>query len=479
MDAKQTRVDAIWVKLKNNKAIAIAIVCATILISLASFLDAIKKIGDVFSPKSAQVQHEDKSGGLIGHPASPADHYHNARIYELNGDLKNAKASYSEYFQSNQDFIDPHYFFQDMLKNSDGLQETRRYYQSLKEKFPGNIMYEFLQARLLDPGERTAAYQLLLKRQPDYLPALYELSKELARANEGNSTLGERERELKVLEDFVSSEKGFLRYFIDKRVGQQALDEVQSRYELLKKWHGNTIAEAMLVRAEVYGDGMVSLTFVPYEPATAIWYKLPGMQDFSLTGQSPIAISLLSPGDHSGKQLANYGAKVGALAPGRYIVTLKYEDVKGQIRGPYDKEFVVPVKAMQDVETFLHNYWLNPEAKQFYYGARADDKDVNLRFKWVEMPKDVSRFREVRFCFDNSNTEQLWIKDGRRLIDADNEYPELTFHNLREKEEHSLLFRVEFINGKKFDIRYKFHIIKDGTQQHVEGTAVPTGKPPR
>jgi hypothetical protein len=323
-------------------------------------------------------------------------------------------------------------------------------------------MYEFLSARLLEPSDRVTAYRALLKRHPHYLPALFELARELKHLHDLQVwTIANKEEELETLEDFVTSEKAntFLRYFIDKHFGQQALDEMNAEYELIEKWDAATIKDPVSVSAIVRDDG-VEFYFKLEEEATNIWYKLPGARDFLATRERTL----------EGRRVIDSEAKVGKLRPGKYMILVKYQDANGRVRGPYEREVNVPVQAMQDLEMYLERYWSDPDdiKEQIEGSFSADSERVTFKFNWIDGPSDLSRFSEVHFSFDDGKTERLWVKDGHSLIDADDAWPRLIFKNFAEKK-YNLLFRIIFINGKRINISYAFTITKDLSDHEMTG----------
>ena len=86
--------------------------------STKSVVSSINKIQKNFSELN-------QSGGIINNPSTPEQFYHNARIYELNGDYGNARRSYNKYLSFKLDFLDPHLRYQTFLKIQEGKAGAR------------------------------------------------------------------------------------------------------------------------------------------------------------------------------------------------------------------------------------------------------------------------------------------------------------------------------------------------------------------
>lgn len=456
--------DRILRRIKNNKLIAVVIVVATVLISLSTFVDSVEKLRSILGLGKKEELTGDS--GLVAKPTTPAQFYHNARVYELGGDVKNALAAYEQYFASDQEFIDPHYFFQDMLKNAEGLQGARSYYAELQRRFPGRILYEFMAARLADSNERIAAYEKVLAHQNDYPPAVLELTREYARLDLADEdTLETQQREWNWLETFLRLDRqsSFLRFYLDKRLGLQAVEEVKARHALVATWNLPSLTRPITVNAEVDRDGLVTIGFSPSEITSEILYKLPGASEFVSTGASEIV-------NKDGMTFANYSASVGRLAPGKHPIQVKYRDRKGRVQGPFDLEVNVPVEAVQNAERYLANWWQNPRAKWLMYELREGRLSVTPA--WLQIEDEVERFSRVTYKLGDA-TEQEWIRDGKRLTEngSDISSTGLLFPNFRATK-CELVFDLTFVTGKRYRLSYAFDVVNDDKIHDVEEVQV-------
>ncbi|RVD52486.1 methyl-accepting chemotaxis protein, partial [Mesorhizobium sp. M2D.F.Ca.ET.140.01.1.1] len=64
-------------------------------------------------------------GGAIADPTRPDEFYHNARVYELAGDMLNARRAYLAFAGFNVDAIDPYTRFATLLRVQDGKAGAR------------------------------------------------------------------------------------------------------------------------------------------------------------------------------------------------------------------------------------------------------------------------------------------------------------------------------------------------------------------
>ena len=60
------------------------------------------------------------SRGLIASPKTPEEHYHNARVHELEGNFSAARRDYSQYLAFNLEALDPWLSYEEMLKSAEG-----------------------------------------------------------------------------------------------------------------------------------------------------------------------------------------------------------------------------------------------------------------------------------------------------------------------------------------------------------------------
>ncbi len=87
------------------------------------------------------AQHFDSiaAGGLIAKPKTPEEHYHNARVRELDGNFAAARQEYAAYLEANLDALDPWLSYAAMLKAQEGRAGAIDTFRALGEKLkPAN-----------------------------------------------------------------------------------------------------------------------------------------------------------------------------------------------------------------------------------------------------------------------------------------------------------------------------------------------------
>jgi len=99
-------------------------------------LDRIESKIDTVLSKIEQI--DSGSAGLIASPKTSNDHYHNARIHELNGNLVEAKKSYEAYFKAGLSYVDPFFSYALILKNLEGPSSARVLMGELRDSYPDN-----------------------------------------------------------------------------------------------------------------------------------------------------------------------------------------------------------------------------------------------------------------------------------------------------------------------------------------------------
>ncbi len=192
-----------------------------------NIVEKLDEINDSFNQLS-------KLGGLIADPKSPAEFFHNSRIYEERGDYLNARRSYNQYFAFKLDFIDPHLRYQTFLKIQEGRAGAREVYNSFFENDQRETI-EYLKILLFNAPTRTELLKDFISRNPDFAPAYYELSKDYSPSRTGQETLSNRRLESEALETFIrlDNEGKFVRYFLDKALAAEWIRYAEERIKIL------------------------------------------------------------------------------------------------------------------------------------------------------------------------------------------------------------------------------------------------------
>ncbi len=289
---------------------------------IAQSLEAIQKD---FSKLSSQ-------GGIIADPKQPSEFYHNARMYEQKGDYLNARKAYNRFFVFKLAYLDPHLRYQTFLKVQEGRAGAREIYGALYEMDQQPVV-DFARILLFSPPQRTEMIKGFIAKNKDFAPAYYMLSKDYSKAVKGVQSLKDKQEELKALEQFMAlNEQGkFLKYFIDKSLAAKWISEAETRLkglEAVKRVAGDQPVKLDAIR---HGAGW-NVTLIMKEKAKEIFYKTGEDAEFKSTGF-----------------LQNRDQSTGFKIPQTYFqmspkakagpVLVKYQDIGGEMRGPYSLQF--------------------------------------------------------------------------------------------------------------------------------------------
>ena len=273
-----------------------------------------------------------KGGGIIQNAQKPEEHYHNARLYEQGGDFGNARRSYNAFFAYKLDFIDPHIRYQAFLKIQEGRAGAREIYSAMYER-DKRLSIDFARIILFEAPQRLELLKGLLASNPEFAPGYYELSREYSTERKGTQSLGDKEAELAALERFkaLDATGKFARYFMDKTVAAEWLDDADKRLKALATLkQSGTQVPVTLSSMRTSSDWTITLMFreIPRE----IFYKLEGEESFRSTGLMEFVNST------TGLKMPNVGITLGPNT-GKARIEVKYIDVGNETRGPFALEF--------------------------------------------------------------------------------------------------------------------------------------------
>lgn len=271
--------------------------------------------------------------GIINTPASPEDHYHNARIHELAGDYAAARRSYLEYFNSDLPQIDPHLRFISFLKVQEGTAGARETYNELTARSSSPVP-NYTRRLLLNTERRKEALKEYLAENPEFAPAAYHLSLEYSGNRLGSQTLADKREELQYLKAFQAADEngGFLRYMIDQELAAEWRADAEERRLTLENGQSSAILEnpvSMSWMAHNAGwNGNIQIS----EPALDIFWNIQGKTSPISTGES-----------------GYNNPATGRPAPRAFfslpksqddaVFEIRYIDSAGVERGPYEFQF--------------------------------------------------------------------------------------------------------------------------------------------
>ncbi|RUX18859.1 methyl-accepting chemotaxis protein [Mesorhizobium sp. M2A.F.Ca.ET.037.01.1.1] len=306
---------------------------------IAASIDTIAK---GFARLSAQ-------GGAIADPKRPDEFYHNARVYELAGDMLNARRSYLAFAGFDVDAIDPYTRFATLLRVQDGKAGAREVFGTLTEKAkaPSIKLVHLLQ---FDDAQRLDKLNAFIAANPDYAPAYFLLAQEFSEDRLGSQTLADKRSEAQALSKFVAYEKdgGLLKYFVDQTQLADWLDRSRSRLTAL----GDVLDPSRFVPTltPMRSNAGWSMTISLPEPATAISWRLGDSGPFTDTG-------LMAMNDQrTGKPMPNPSFELPDSTAATTIA-IKYLDIRGRETGPFDIRFDPDGALQQENKQILDQFW--------------------------------------------------------------------------------------------------------------------------
>jgi TolA-binding protein len=303
---------------------------------------SIEAIAAGFATLSAQ-------GGVIADPQRPDQFYHNARAYELSGDMLNARRSYLAFAGFDVDAIDPYTRFATLLRVQDGRAGAREVFGELAGKGKA-LSISLVHTLQFDDAQRLPRLNAFITENQDYAPAYYLLSLEYSEDRLGVQSLADKRSEAQALTKFLSYEPdgGLLPWFIDQTQLAEWLDSSRRRLAAA----GNVLDPALfapkLIPQRSNQGWMVTITLP--EPASAISWRLGEDGPFTETGY-------LAVNDQTtGKPMPNPSFAVpDDTAAG--TISVKYTDIRGQENGPFDIRFDPDAALAEGNKQVLDQFW--------------------------------------------------------------------------------------------------------------------------
>ncbi|MDA3076719.1 hypothetical protein OFO12_04940 [Campylobacter sp. JMF_04 NA10] len=310
-----------------------------------------------------------KQGGIVANPTTAEEFYHNARIYELNGDYGNARRAYVKYFSFKTDKLDPHLRFQKFLKIQEGKAGTKEIYNDMFEK--SELITDKYAFILLEDGDKKLEkLQNFIKEHTEFAPAYFELARSYSKSVLGTQGTNDKKLEKLYIDKFIELNQAgkLVRYFIDK----DELDE-QIKYANERKAELDLIKfdnDIIKVNRTYVNSGYFLGISIQDEPAE-IFYRIDGKGEFVSTGfydvnyqdtGKPIPNDQISIA-HTAKQPEKFVEIKYINQRGNESEIFRYEWVKKTISGK-----TLSPKAESDINMLKSNsgLWLSPESKRYY-----------------------------------------------------------------------------------------------------------------
>lgn len=288
-------------------------------------------------------------GGAIAEPKRPDEFYHNARVYELSGDMLNARRSYLAFAGFDVDAIDPYTRFATLLRVQDGKAGAREVFGALADKGKA-LSIKLVHALQFDDAQRLQKLNAFVAANADFAPAYFLLSQEFSEDRLGFQALSDKRSEATALTKFLSYEKdgGLLKYFVDQTQLADWLDRSRSRLAALGDvLDAKRFAPTLTPMRSNQGW---SMTISIPEPATGISWRMGDSGPFTETG-------FLALNDQTtGKPMPNPSFELpDSTAAGS--IAIKYLDVSGRETGPFDIRFDPEAALQQGNKQILDQFW--------------------------------------------------------------------------------------------------------------------------
>ena len=345
--------------------------------------NSIETIASGFEKLAAQ-------GGIIADPQRPDEFYHNARLYELSGDMLNARRAYLAFAAFDIDAVDPYLRFATLLRVQDGKAGAREVFGALAEKgkSPSLKLVHLLQ---FDDQQRLEKLNAFIAANADYGPAYYLLAEEFSEDRLGVQTLADKRAEATALDKFQTYEKdgGLLKYFVDHALLADWLEHSRQRLTALGDVLDPSRFMPKLIPMRSNQDWMFTVSLP--EPATGISWRLGKEGPFTETG-------FLAMNDQTtGKPMPNPSFALPATTPAG-VLAIKYLDLRGRETGPFDISFDPQTMLQDGNKQILDQFWTS------WIAFDASGNHGLVYF--TQMLSYRCAIKEVRYGFNGGSLEK-------------------------------------------------------------------------
>ena len=361
--------------------------------SAGEFAKASRQFSDSVEVISAGFKKLTKLGGLIAAPQNPEEYYHNARIYEQRGDYINARKCYEKFFKFGLEVIDPHMRYQTILKMQEGRAGAREIYALLKNT-NDSFVVDYASILLLDRKDRIRKLDKFIKNHPGFTPAYFDYARDFSESIRGRQSLSDKVKEKKALEQFVKlSEDGkLLRHFVDKDLADKMLSTALERLKALELIDVNGIKNPVKLTGMRHSSGW-GIYINILEKAGEIFYQLEDEAEYQSTGFASQTDSV------TGRPIPNYFINLRAIYK-PVKLKIKYLDIHGDLRGPFDLEFDPGLELVRSNKKILE---LLPTA---WISYRKFDGKLLVYFSHLLSYR--SAIKEIRYGIDTDSPTEVF-----------------------------------------------------------------------
>lgn len=261
-----------------------------------------------------------RAGGLVRDPATAAELYHNARVFEARGEPANARRDYMALAALGGEQIDPLLRLAALIRAQDGRAGAREVFAELARGT--NRAAGLVHALQFEGAERMRRLSLLAAQQASYGPIHALLAIELGEDRQNAQTIADMRGELAALERFLAADRDgeLIPYFLDQAVLAQWLERAQRRAQQLRAFFAEG-RDRVLVQFSPSNAGWIG-AIVPPEATTALEFRIGETGEFQATG----LLQAMDP--RTGRPMPSPSFSF-ASNTGRSVIGVRYLDANG------------------------------------------------------------------------------------------------------------------------------------------------------
>ena len=236
---------------------------------------------------------------------------------------------------------------------------------------------------------RTKQLAAFVDQHPDFAPAIYELSREFSKEHLGAQGIADMSQEKLLLKRFLALvEAGcLLPHFFDHREAAHLVDDARRRLAALQHFDAKTLASPVRFSAQLTNDSWI-VSLLIAEAAKEIWCRVGEAGEFESTGfQDFVEQRTGSPSPKSFLSLP--------LDTTNTSLFVKYTDIRGYERGPYELTFDAEQQRQTHGKQMLEGFPHSWVSIQDFDGRRLAHVSHALSYRYA--------LREIRYSIDTQD----------------------------------------------------------------------------
>ena len=211
-----------------------------------------------------QKRFDDFSEQVNDDPQSPVEWYANAIIHAKSGNQLEARRAYLSFFASNLNVVDPYASFARLLRLQEGAAGAKETFGEI----PGDrtiAARQLAHVSLQPREEQRPMLEKLVKENPEFGPAQFELGKSIAGSDINTLSLLDQMAAKTALENYLQAhEQGkVLKYYLDQSLVAETLKDAQSLLNRVRKVDQELVDNPVAVNGKivVLGEWQLFLIF--------------------------------------------------------------------------------------------------------------------------------------------------------------------------------------------------------------------------